>query len=728
MSLLFDNNKLSQLPGLKQLLWKVLPNGVYCFNYHRIGDPKQTAFDPNVFSCTVEIFEQHLQFFQQYFEIISTDDLLNIYSNNSVNKKYAVITFDDGYQDNYQFAYPLLKQLNIPATLFIATDFIDQKCIPWWDEVAWIIKLSNPKDIAKCGWISESELASLSIAQQIKVILRVIKKDRNSSIKEKVAQLRLVSGRSFDLTQLESKLFADWDLVREMADNGIIIGSHTCSHRILSHLSEKEQEQELRASKTKIENELSRATNILAYPVGGFDSFSGVTERLAREAGYRAAFSYINGVNKKLTTDIQYQLLRIPVDNNPTEKNLMGSIVRANHTKNIIQNKNSAIVLAAGPNGLGVLRSLHLEGVSVKSVTLSKKDISNYSQIPKEKQVVIGKTTEEKHQWLLAFLQQQPPETTIIPTSDWFVSFLTEHIDILKNISFFMLPQKEVTDILIDKALETKIIGEVVPLPKTIQNITDPKQLIDALKLPIIIKPRSHKHMVLGQKNIILKSESDIEEFFANFASKLDNLIAQQVILGQDHQQWVCNCVFDYESNMVQAFTFNRLRLSPSHFGVTSYAISQENEAVIELSKKIGKAIKFVGPAMVEFKQDPQDGEYKYIELNPRLGMCNFFDTSCGINNAYTTYLLASNKPIKNKDTMKSNVIFLSFFEDIFSRKQDGEKTLDIFKDYFSNYSKKHIFIYFIWWDPYPAIHLSIRQTRGVIKSGFKKLIKKVFK
>ena len=114
---LFDINKLSQLPGLKQLLWKVLPNGVYCFNYHRIGNPEQTAFDPNVFSCTAEIFEQHLHFFQKHFEIISTDDLLDLYPNNSVSKKYAVITFDDGYQDNYQFAYPLLKQLNFQRNI-----------------------------------------------------------------------------------------------------------------------------------------------------------------------------------------------------------------------------------------------------------------------------------------------------------------------------------------------------------------------------------------------------------------------------------------------------------------------------------------------------------------------------------------------------------------------------------------------------------------------------------
>lgn len=725
---LFDTNKLSQLPGLKQLLWKVLPNGVYCFNYHRIGNPEETAFDPNVFSCTAETFVQHLHFFQRHFDIISTDDLVGLYSKKLIDKKYAVITFDDGYQDNYQFAYPLLKQLNIPATLFVATDFIDQKCIPWWDEVAWIIKSSSLQDIAKCGWLSESKLLSMSPAQQIKAMLRVIKTDQNTSIQEKLTHLRLVTGKSFSIEQLEDKLFADWNMIREMADNDIIIGSHTCSHRILSHLSEAEQEQELRLSKAKIEGELSHSTNTLAYPVGGFDSFTDATERLAQKIGYKIAFSYVNGINKKLAANTQYQLRRIPVDNNPTKKALLSSIVRANHTKNMKTAKSNVVVLGSGPNGLGVVRSLHLEGISVKLVTLFNKDISNFSRIPEEKNIVIGKSNEEKHQWLLSFLQKQPQGTTIIPTSDWFVSFLTEHTQRLQKNSLFMLPRNEVTDLLIDKALETKIIGEVVPLPKTIQKITDQHQLINALGLPIIIKPRSHKHMVLGQKNIVLNNEVEAENFFTHFANKLDNLIAQQVILGKDHQQWVCNCVFDYESNMVQAFTFNRLKLSPSHFGVTSYAISQHNEDVIALSKKIGKAIKFVGPAMVEFKKDLNDGEYKYIELNPRLGMCNFFDTSCGINNAYVTYLLAANKPIPNKALMKDGIIFLSFFEDFFSRRQDGETTLNILKDYCRHYSKPHVFIYFTWWDPYPAIHLAFRQLRGVMKSAFKKLVKKVFK
>ena len=95
--------------------------------------------------------------------------------------------------------------------------------------------------------------------------------------------------------------------------------------------------------------------------------------------------------------------------------------------------ENKVIVLAAGPNGLGVIRSLHLKGISVTAITLSKKDISHYSRIPTAKYTVQGEDNSAKHQWLLTLLQQQPENTTIIPTSDWFVSFLAEHTQVLKK-------------------------------------------------------------------------------------------------------------------------------------------------------------------------------------------------------------------------------------------------------------------------------------------------------
>ena len=97
-------------------MWPILPNGIYCFNYHRIGNEENSQFDPNVFSCTAERFEQHIKFYHAEFTVISIENLIDLIENNSpLDKKYALITFDDGYIDNYSVAFPILKKHNITA-------------------------------------------------------------------------------------------------------------------------------------------------------------------------------------------------------------------------------------------------------------------------------------------------------------------------------------------------------------------------------------------------------------------------------------------------------------------------------------------------------------------------------------------------------------------------------------------------------------------------------------
>ena len=385
-----------------------------------------------------------------------------------------------------------------------------------------------------------------------------------------------------------------------------------------------------------------------------------------------------------------------------------------------------AVVLAAGPNGLGVVRSLHLKGIASKVVTLSLTDISLFSRVPLSKHSVQGNSDEEKHKWLLKFLKAEPRGQVVIPTSDWFVTFLSENEEELAGHFSYIIPSQKITDILIDKMQETEYVGKFIPIPKTIQQIESTKQLLNQLGLPIIIKPRSHKHMVLGSKNLIIKTGQELSDFFKKFNDVKTSVIAQQVIPGDDCEQWVCNCCFDRNSEMIQGFTFNRLRLSPPHYGVTSYARSELNETVMEYSRKLGKALNYIGPAMIEFKRDARDGEYKYIELNPRLGMCNYFDTCCGVNNVYCTYLLAAKKPYELTGQMKNDVVFLSLYEDFFSRVRDGESIRLILKSYFRDAAKPHVFIYFVWWDPYPALALGLHQLHQFIKGSVKKLLKRL--
>src|SRR5690606_24310834 len=123
------------------------------------------------------------------------------------------------------------------------------------------------------------------------------------------------------------------------------------------------------------------------------------------------------------------------------------------------------------------------------------------------------------------------------------------------------------------------------------------------------------------------------------------------------------------------------------------------------MTAKIGKKFRYVGPAMFEFKFDYRDKQFKYIETNPRLGMCNFFDTRCGVNNVLASYLIATGDENKIKRVNQvDGIIFLNLFDDFFSRIKDKEPILKILADYISNITKKHVHAYWWWRDPMPAL------------------------
>ena len=103
--------------------------------------------------------------------------------------------------------------------------------------------------------------------------------------------------------RLGRELFLSWDMARSLSASGMTIGSHSVTHRELARLSEDEQRVELSESKRRLEGELGIEIDALAYPYGWPGSYDGTTIRLARESGYRMAFSSVEGVNRPGSTD-----------------------------------------------------------------------------------------------------------------------------------------------------------------------------------------------------------------------------------------------------------------------------------------------------------------------------------------------------------------------------------------------------------------------------------------
>jgi peptidoglycan/xylan/chitin deacetylase (PgdA/CDA1 family) len=229
-----------------------------------------------------------------------------------ISQAHILITFDDGYLDNYEIAFPILKSHGVQGTFFLPTSFIETDRIPWWDQVAFLlhhtkrckISLTYPQSL---GY----DLSEMEIEGVIRAVLASYKSQQVDSARF-LASLEQACDIAMPQTA-EKRSFMNWTEAAEMARTGMAFGSHTHNHEILSKLSAEAQYEELRRSREILSQRLSLPIETLAYPVGARSSFSADTQQALSQAGYKAAFSFYGGVN--LPQHLQrFDLLRLAVE------------------------------------------------------------------------------------------------------------------------------------------------------------------------------------------------------------------------------------------------------------------------------------------------------------------------------------------------------------------------------------------------------------------------------
>lgn len=266
-------------------------------NYHRIGDAASSPFDPGVFSTSAEGFDEQIASLKAKYEFATVDEALNIIEGKvSIEKMKVLVTFDDGYRDNFQLAFPVLKKHQVEAVFFLTTAAIATGTVPWWDEIAYLAKRQAPASL-RITYPHETQfdLSPDHFPNSLRDLLRVFKSVENQDPGRFLAELRTAVG--FAGEELQADLMMSWDDARAMAAAGMHIGVHTHSHRILSKLNFDEQVHELRHCREIIEHEVGKPALLLSYPVGARDSFNADTVNAARTVGMRAGFSFYGGTN-----------------------------------------------------------------------------------------------------------------------------------------------------------------------------------------------------------------------------------------------------------------------------------------------------------------------------------------------------------------------------------------------------------------------------------------------
>jgi protein-tyrosine-phosphatase/peptidoglycan/xylan/chitin deacetylase (PgdA/CDA1 family) len=267
--------------------------------YHRIGDAARTPYDSGTFSGSAEQFDEQVSYLKRRFHIVGLDEACKIAAGDQLPPGTSIlITFDDGYRDNYTSAFQILRSHNVPACFFLTTAFVGTGTVPWWDAIACVVKQSKNRLIRlqypqPVTFNLEAEEPSQAIVQ----ILELYKSSKMRDRERFLSDLEEECGVERPSTD-SNRRFLSWDEAREMQQCGMAFGAHTHTHEILSKLSLEQQEEELRISRETIEKQLSHPVEVMAYPFGDRSAFSRETSMdLLERTGYSAAFSMYGGVN-----------------------------------------------------------------------------------------------------------------------------------------------------------------------------------------------------------------------------------------------------------------------------------------------------------------------------------------------------------------------------------------------------------------------------------------------
>jgi len=317
---MFIKNLIKKTTGLTYLntLGKVqLRNHAVILMLHRVIKNKNQARLPhnNPLCIDTETFNKLIIFLKKHFEIVDLESAIN--SNHSLKPKLT-LTFDDGWKDNILHAYPILKKHNIPASVFLSTDYIGENKGFWWESIAkklW----QSPLSVNKEHLLKSLNKYSISVNQNIFNTEKT--NSKSLLILEFIQSLKDIEPQ--ELNTLAERFFfdntpdaLDWSDVRLMEDSGLIkFGPHGAQHYILTGLDQSACEHDIMRSHAALNEHCARPLKIYCYPNGNNNS---VIQSLLSNLGYTHALSTQSGLIS--TKQNEYCLPRIDVSQKSAEQ------------------------------------------------------------------------------------------------------------------------------------------------------------------------------------------------------------------------------------------------------------------------------------------------------------------------------------------------------------------------------------------------------------------------
>lgn len=280
--------------------------------YHRVYEAPS---DPQLLCVTPQHFAEHLEHLRRHYRIMSLGDLVRALRERQLPKRAVVITFDDGYADNFLNAKPILERYEVPATVFVTTGYIGQEREFWWDELErlllWTPQLPERLQVTLNGAVYEwhlGEWAQLPEEEKVsywkwhveisadptlrhrayrelhRLLRSLVEEEREKILAQLRAQVKDKVNERRDYRVMTA------EEVRRLGDGGLVeVGSHTVTHPVLATQPVEIQRKEIMESKQRIEALLGHSVTAFSYPYGGQGDVGQDAVRLVQEAGYEVA-------------------------------------------------------------------------------------------------------------------------------------------------------------------------------------------------------------------------------------------------------------------------------------------------------------------------------------------------------------------------------------------------------------------------------------------------------
>jgi peptidoglycan/xylan/chitin deacetylase (PgdA/CDA1 family) len=266
--------------GIEKVFSALSKNNKLILVYHGVAN--KPDHNISVGPISTAQFEQHLSYFKKHFNTVSLQDIFEMHRAGFAPKRKTIaLTFDDGYENNYTNAYPLLKKYSIPATIFVvAQSVVQPDYITWYDHIYLFQKDLNPA-LIRTDFLGASPVKSLNELIELCKSLNIEQRDRLfAEIKKHLPEVEYRNLYPKELWKM-----MDSEQVNELSHSGLIeIGAHSDNHPNLGLIGREYAQKEIVASKQILEKATGKDIVSIAFPDGNYNE---EVKKMCYNAGYQ---------------------------------------------------------------------------------------------------------------------------------------------------------------------------------------------------------------------------------------------------------------------------------------------------------------------------------------------------------------------------------------------------------------------------------------------------------